>query len=107
MEYLERVIKETMRLLPPIPFVMRSLEENLNLSCGTFPAGSRVLVPIIMVHRQAEYWPDPLKFDPDRFLEEEVNKRPPCTYIPFSFGIRNCLGTSKTGITGTTFNFEF
>ncbi|XP_064214497.1 cytochrome P450 4C1 isoform X2 [Tribolium castaneum] len=88
LDYLERVIKETLRLLPPIPFVMRSLDENLKLSCGTFPAGSRVIVPIMMVHRREDFWPEPLKFDPDRFLEE----RPSGTYIPFSYGTRNCLG---------------
>ncbi|XP_063923982.1 cytochrome P450 4C1-like isoform X1 [Zophobas morio] len=92
MQYLERVIKETMRLLPPIPFVMRSVDENVHLGPYVFPKDARVIIPIAMVHRRPEFWPNPEKFDPDRFLPEEAEKRPVCSYIPFSYGVRNCIG---------------
>ena len=56
------------------------------------PTGTKVIIPIAMVHRRPDFWPDPAKFDPDRFLPDEVEKRPVCSYIPFSYGARNCIG---------------
>ncbi|KAJ3652359.1 hypothetical protein Zmor_018333 [Zophobas morio] len=91
MQYLDRVLKETMRLIPPLPFVMRSIDENVHLGKYVLPTGTKVIIPIAMVHRRPDFWPDPAKFDPDRFLPDEVEKRPVCSYIPFSYGARNCI----------------
>lgn len=56
------------------------------------PAGAGVIVFILYLHRHAKYWPNPMKFDPDRFLSENLSKRHRCTFIPFSYGPRNCPG---------------
>lgn len=59
----------------------------------TIPAGANVAVPPLTIHRNSEYFPNPDKFDPDRFLEENIKKRHSSAFIPFSSGPRNCIGT--------------
>ncbi|XP_063914421.1 cytochrome P450 4C1-like isoform X2 [Zophobas morio] len=92
LEYVERVIKETLRLIPLVPFLMRSNEADITSDPFVFPAGCNFLIPVVTLHRDPEVWPDPEKFDPDRFLPDEVAKRHRCSFIPFSFGSRNCIG---------------
>lgn len=50
------------------------------------------MVPILGLHRDPEYFPEPEKFNPDRFNEQNIGKLTPYTYIPFGYGPRNCLG---------------
>ena len=57
-----------------------------------YPAGSNILIPIIYLHQDPAVWPDPKKFDPDRFLPDVSETRHRCSYIPFSYGVRNCIG---------------
>lgn len=64
------------------------------------PKGCRIAISIFDLHRDEKLWPDPLKFDPDRFLPEEVAKRHPYAYLPFSGGPRNCIGQQKQLISG-------
>ncbi|KAJ3656972.1 hypothetical protein Zmor_016009 [Zophobas morio] len=92
LDYLESVVKEILRLVPTIPFIMRYADEDIKCDPYVFPAGSNLIVPLVLLHRDPEVWPDPEKFDPDRFLHDEVGKRHRCSYIPFSFGARNCIG---------------
>ncbi|XP_033229026.1 cytochrome P450 4C1-like [Belonocnema kinseyi] len=92
MKYTERVIQETIRLFPPVGFVLRRVEEDLEVGGYILPKGCTAFLATARVHRDEKYWPDPLKFDPDRFLHEEVAKRDAYCFLPFSGGPRNCLG---------------
>ncbi|GBP32908.1 Cytochrome P450 4C1 [Eumeta japonica] len=92
--YTERVIKESLRLFPPGPFVARKIEEETILPSGrTLPAGAGVIVSLWGVLRDPSHWgPDADHFDPDRFLPERFGQQHACSYIPFSSGPRNCVG---------------
>ena len=93
LKYLECVIKESLRLHPPVPAFDRMLEADLEVVCGcTIPAGTVVEVDVVNVHRNPKYWPDPHVFDPDRFEKEKSATRSPYCFLPFSAGSRNCIG---------------
>lgn len=83
-----------MRLFPPDTLPSRTLQEDLITSDGVLiPKGSFVSAAIFDLHRHPKIWPNPEKFDPDRFLPENVQTRHPYAYIPFFAGPRNCLGS--------------
>lgn len=54
--------------------------------------GTSIIIPLYSLHHDPEFYPNPEKFDPERFTEENKNSRPKCTYIPFGDGPRMCLG---------------
>lgn len=91
MKYLERVIKEAMRLYPPVPIIGRTLSEDVQIDDYCIPEGCMIKIDLFNLHRDPRYFADPEKFDPDRFLPEAVNRHP-FAYIPFSAGPRNCIG---------------
>lgn len=92
MKYLERVIKEAMRLYPPVPSFSRILSEDIELDHYTLPKETMIRIGVYYLHRDPRFFPEPEKFLPDRFLPENTVSRHPFAYIPFSAGPRNCLG---------------
>ncbi|KAG6458687.1 hypothetical protein O3G_MSEX011011 [Manduca sexta] len=92
MRYLERCIKESLRLYPPVPAIGRILSEDVILSGYKIPQGTYCHIQIFDLHRREDVFKDPLVFDPDRFLPENCANRHPFAYIPFSVGPRNCIG---------------
>ncbi|XP_055535727.1 cytochrome P450 4C1-like [Wyeomyia smithii] len=93
MKFMDRAIKECLRLWPPVPFISRAVTEDIILADGNMiPAGVVVNVHIFDLHRDPEQFPNPDEFDADRFLPENVDRRNPYAYVPFSAGPRNCVG---------------
>ncbi|XP_060535218.1 cytochrome P450 4C1-like [Cylas formicarius] len=92
LDYLDRVVKETMRYYYFVPEIGRCLSEELVLDGHRIPADTTVILDLYELHHDPEYYPEPFKFDPDRFLPEEVAKRHVYAYVPFSAGPRNCVG---------------
>nr|ADE05576.1 cytochrome P450 4M2 [Manduca sexta] len=92
MRYLERCIKESLRLYPPVPAIGRLLSEDVTLSGYRVPEGAYCHIQCFDLHRRGDLYKDPLVFDSDRFLPENCSDRHPYAYIPFSAGPRNCIG---------------
>ena len=93
LRYTERCIKETLRLFPSVPFISRYASEDFTTKTGyDIPEGTVLHIHIFGVHRNKTLYPDHLKFDPDRFLPENVSARHPFAYIPFNAGPRHCIG---------------
>jgi cytochrome P450 len=90
--YLDAVVKETLRLCPAAPIVVRKLLEPMRLGGYTIPAGTTVAPCVHLVHRRADIYPEPLAFRPERFLERAGgNAINTYTWIPFGGGVRRCL----------------
>lgn len=92
MKYLERCLKEALRLYPSVSFISRRLGEDTEIGGYTIPAGVEVVLHIYDIHRDPDHFPNPDTFDPDNFLPERSSKRHPFAYVPFSAGPRNCIG---------------
>ncbi|XP_015187259.1 PREDICTED: cytochrome P450 4C1-like [Polistes dominula] len=110
--YLERCLKESLRLYPSVHVIFRQIPKDMQLKDYLIPSGMICAIVIHSVHRNPEYWPNPNVFDPDRFLPENTKKRHPYSYIPFSAGPRNCIGQKfamyelKLIVASTIYNFE-
>ncbi|XP_074112944.1 cytochrome P450 4C1-like [Cotesia typhae] len=87
-------LKETMRLFPVAPFAMRNLADDLDIGGGyTLPKGSIVVLAFLKLQHSADFWDNPLSFDPDRFSSEQAVKRHTEAFFPFSAGLRHCPGS--------------
>lgn len=94
LNYLDQILKESLRLYPPIHAGMRIAAADLNFQGYHIPAGTRVMYSIYLSHRQPEYWPRPQQFVPERFSPQQNRQRAALTYVPFGGGPRNCIGAA-------------
>lgn len=92
--YTEQVVNETLRLYSPIHSISRVALEDDRLGGYHIPAGATIYVSLYATHRLARLWPDPDRFDPERFTPDQVARRPRFAFIPFAAGHRNCIGGS-------------
>jgi cytochrome P450 len=110
---LDQVIKESLRLYPPIHIGNRRVAEEIQFSDGNVPAGERMFYSIYLTHRDPEIWENAESFCPERFAQGR--KTPPFAYVPFGGGPRSCIGAAfgqaEARIVMTrllrTYNFEF
>ncbi|GFE70675.1 cytochrome P450 [Chroococcus sp. FPU101] len=93
MVYLEKVLKEVLRLIPPVGGGFREVIQNCEFQGYTIPKGWIVQYQISRTHQDTTIYPNPAQFDPDRFsIKRAEDKQQPFGYIPFGGGIRECLG---------------
>ncbi len=90
--YTRRVIDEVMRQTPSVWFMARTTLEDVDLGGNHIPEGSHLLMSIPTVHNHPGVWPEPARFDPDRFLPDAVARRSPGAYVPFGRGPHACIG---------------
>ena len=101
MEYLRRIIMESMRLHPPAYMFSRSPKEPIEINGLEIKPGDIVATPVWSIHRDPKIWDKPDKFDPDRFKKENFGIRQKKAYLPFGAGPRRCIG-SEFGLLETT-----
>lgn len=90
--YTTQVIEESMRLYPPAYILSRYTVEDDVVGGYDLPAGSILTLSPYVTHRHPDFWPEPERFDPDRFTPEQVASRPRFAYFPFGGGPRQCIG---------------
>nr|CAD7403843.1 unnamed protein product [Timema cristinae] len=114
MNYLDMVVSETLRKYPALPFLDRSVQVDYKIP-GTndiLEKGTTVFIPTFGIHYDPEYYPNPEKFDPERFSATNKNDIPKYAHLPFGEGPRNCIGMRfglmqvKTGLIHLLSKFE-
>jgi cytochrome P450 len=88
----EMALTEAMRLYPPVWVMGRRALRDCEVGGYKIPAGAVLLMSQYVIHHDARYFPDPLRFDPDRWTPEARASRPQFSYFPFGGGARRCIG---------------
>ena len=101
-----RTIDETLRLRPPAPWVGRQLLEPDVLGGFRLEPGDLLMPNLWLLHRHPDFWEEPERFDPDRFLPERSEGRPRFAFLPFSTGPRICIGNMFTYLEAATIAAE-
>ncbi|XP_037940223.1 probable cytochrome P450 313a4 isoform X2 [Teleopsis dalmanni] len=112
--YLNRVINETLRIAPSVPIIGRQVVEDTQIGEHVFPKDVQILISIYHLHRRTDIWgPNADKFDPEHFSVEHFGEMQRNAYIPFSKGVRGCIGSRyaifsmKILLCGLVRNYEF
>ncbi|EDW67259.1 probable cytochrome P450 313a4 isoform X1 [Drosophila virilis] len=94
MVYLDLILNESMRVIPPVPVVSRQTSQDVLLSSGVVvPKGVQIAIDIFHLHRSKKIWGEGAEtFDPEHFLPHHYQNKHPYAFIPFTKGIRNCIG---------------
>ncbi|KAK2585575.1 hypothetical protein KPH14_010209 [Odynerus spinipes] len=112
--YLEMVVSETLRKYPALPFLERLTGEDYKIpnSNVKLEKGTPVYISNLGLHYDSQYFPEPQKYDPERFSEEKKKSMTSCVYLPFGEGPHMCIGMrlglleSKYGLVQILRNFE-
>nr|CAI5855768.1 unnamed protein product [Callosobruchus analis] len=115
MTYMDKVVYETLRKYPALSFLFRMCNKSYTIPDTdiTVEQGTRVFIPALGIHYDPEFYPDPEKFDPERFSEENKAARPNFTWLPFGEGPRICIGLrfgmlqTKLGLCALLRRFRF
>jgi cytochrome P450 len=100
LRYVEMVLAESLRLFPPAWAMGRQALNDFQLGDFFLPAKTTVLISQFITQRDPRYFPNPLRFDPERFTSEAKAKRAKFTYFPFGAGVRQCIGESFAWMQG-------
>uniref|UniRef100_A0A8R1HMQ8 Cytochrome P450 n=1 Tax=Caenorhabditis japonica TaxID=281687 RepID=A0A8R1HMQ8_CAEJA len=92
MKYLEKCLKESLRMFPSVPFFARKVEQDVVINGETFPKGVRILVAPMVLHRNPRIFNNPNDYNPENYSEEAIASRHAYADVPFSAGPRNCIG---------------
>jgi cytochrome P450 len=100
LEYTQRVFAESMRIYPPAWAIGRQAIEDCKIGGYVIPAGSSILMSQYLMHHDRRYFPEPERFDPERWNPQEKAKRPRFSYFPFGGGVRSCIGETFAWMEG-------
>lgn len=114
MEYLDKTVAETLRKYPPLTFLNRECNKDYPIpgTHVTVEKGIHIVIPVEAIHHDPQYFPEPDRFDPERFSEEAKSSRHHYVYLPFGEGPRICIGMrfgliqTKVGLVSVLSNYE-
>ena len=100
LKFTEKVLRESMRLYPPVWTIGRSVDKNYTVGKYIVPSGSTIMMSQYVMHRDPRYFDEPDRFDPERWSSEARSSLPRFSYFPFGGGIRACIGESFAWMEG-------
>ena len=98
--YATQVFSEALRLYPPVWVTARTCVEAYEIAGYRIEPGAVLLAPQFVVHRDPRFFPDPLRFDPERFAPDMKQSRPRFAFFPFAAGSRQCIGEGLAWMEG-------